>query len=220
MRILIVAATALELDGIVRVLQPAGRARAPWVQSGTFRGHDVDVIPTGVGMVPTAAWTTRALTSIGYDLALNLGVCGSFDGNLAPGSVVHVVEDRIAELGAEDGSGFLTIDELQLPGESVFVNPLPPSNAVLEELPRVKGITVNTVHGSEASIAAVLKRFAPEVESMEGAAFMCACLMHRVPFAQVRGVSNIVERRNREAWQLAGAAAAAGQVVVRMLERS
>jgi futalosine hydrolase len=37
---------------------------------------------------------------------------------------------------------------------------------------------------------------------MEGAAFMYACLVQGVRFAQVRAVSNIVERRNRDAWKL------------------
>ena len=39
---------------------------------------------------------------------------------------------------------------------------------------------------------------------MEGAAFMYACLIHGVPFAQVRAVSNIVERRNRERVEAGG----------------
>ena len=37
---------------------------------------------------------------------------------------------------------------------------------------------------------------------MEGAAFMYVCLMHQVPFAQIRAVSNVVERRNRQAWKV------------------
>ena len=65
-----------------------------------------------------------------------------------------------------------------------------------------KGITVNTVHGSQQSIAAVVRRFKPQVESMEGAAFMYSCQVHDVPFAQVRAVSNMVETRNREAWKM------------------
>jgi len=69
----------------------------------------------------------------------------------------------------------------------------------------VSGITVNTVHGNERSIAAITERFMPQVETMEGAAFMSACLMHRVQFAQVRAVSNLVERRNRESWKMAEA---------------
>jgi futalosine hydrolase len=40
---------------------------------------------------------------------------------------------------------------------------------------------------------------------MEGAAFMSACLIHKVAFAQVRAVSNFVERRNRASWKMADA---------------
>ena len=50
-----------------------------------------------------------------------------------------------------------------------------------------------------------MERFRPEVESMEGAAFMSACLISNVTFAQVRAVSNLVERRNRGAWRVAEA---------------
>lgn len=219
MRILIVAATAAELAPIRAALPPVA-SRPPWLQSSTFDGRDVDMVTTGVGMVATAVWTSRALAETRYDLALNVGVCGTFDRALPPGSVVHVVEDRIAELGAEDDDAFLTIDELDLPGEHVFVNAASPDIPALNTLPRVKGITVNTVHGSEASIAAVVRRFAPQVESMEGAAFMCACRIHGIPFAQVRGVSNIVEKRNREAWNLGEAIGCVGRAALEIVRQA
>jgi futalosine hydrolase len=167
-----------------------------------YRSHDVDVLVTGVGMVATAAWTSRVLAETRYDFALNLGVCGSFNPALPLGGVVHVVSDRIAELGAEDDDRFLPIEELGLPTEYRFVNALMPDNPVLRGLPIVNGITVNTVHGSEESIAAVVRRFDPDVESMEGAGFMQACQIHGVVRAQVRAVSNVVGKRNRAAWRL------------------
>ena len=74
------------------------------------------------------------------------------------------------------------------------------------------------VHGSERSIAAVVRRFAPQVESMEGAAFMQACLAHEVAFAEVRAVSNVVERRNRDAWKLADAIGALGTTALSILD--
>ena len=204
MRILIVAATKPEVAPVLARMYstPTGEAG---VDSYTHGAHDVDVVITGVGMVATAAWCSRALARTSYDLALNLGVCGSFDAFLEPGTVVHVVSDRIAELGAEDGDTFLSLEELELPGESEFVNLDPPANPGLEQLPAVTGITVNTVHGNQRSIAMITGRFGAQVESMEGAAFMSACLIHKVPFAQVRAVSNLIERRNREAWKLAEA---------------
>ena len=76
---------------------------------------------------------------------------------------------------------------------------------------------MNTVHGEDVSIESVRSRFAPDVESMEGAAFMYACLIAGVPFAQVRAVSNRVERRNRAAWDLAGAIENLGRVSLKLL---
>lgn len=204
MRILVVAATAAEvapLDGCLR------------------QRSDVDVLVTGVGMIATAAHAARALARQRYDLALNLGLCGSFDRALPPGTVVHVVSDRVAELGAEDGDAFIAIDEFDLPSEPVVVNERPPANAVLQRLPAVSGITVNTVHGNAASIDVVVARCRPQVESMEGAAFMYACRLAEVPYAQIRAVSNVVERRNRASWKtqeaLANLAAVARQVIER-----
>ena len=219
MRILIVAATAMELAPLAATLDPVpptGRgARLPRY---THAWHDIDMLITGVGMVATAAWCSRALADTRYDLALNVGVCGSFDPGLAPGTAVHVVSDRIAELGAEDDDRFLTIQDLNLVGEDVFVNAEPPRNTALSLLPAVSGITVNTVHGNEKSIAAVVHRFKPQVESMEGAGFMCACLLDGLPFAQVRAVSNVVEKRNRDAWKVTDAIASLGRAARDILE--
>ncbi len=207
MRILLVAATALEVAPLASALSlpPEGAI----LRSGRHRGHHLDVLVTGVGMVATAVWSAKTLADHHYDLALNLGVCGSFDAALSPGAVVHITADCLSELGAEDGEEFLTIHQMQLLAESEFpytngqlLNAAPPANVSLQALPEVRGVTVNTVHGAEASIAQVKHRFAPQVESMEGAAFMYACLIANVPFAQVRAVSNVVERRNRAAWKM------------------
>ena len=208
MPILIAAATDAESACLAGTLGPGRRLRHRLVEH-TLNGRELHVLATGVGMVATASWCSRALAESRYDLAINIGLCGSFDQSLGRGSVVHVVSDCLAELGAEDGDRFLTLHQLRLDdrldprlGGTEFVNQAPPDIAALGRLPRVRGITVNTVHGHEPSIAAVKARFDPQVESMEGAAFMYVCLMRQVPFAQIRAVSNAVERRNRQAWQV------------------
>jgi futalosine hydrolase len=201
MRILIVAATAMEIAPLVGRLHRTSDV-GPRITTYAHAGHDLVVLTTDVGMVATAAWCSGLMMTQRCSLALNFGLCGSFDRSLEPGTVVHVVADRIAELGAEDGDTFLTVEELMLPAEDQFVNAAPPVNEALSRLPAVSGITVNTVHGNERSIAAVVQRFKPQVESMEGAAFMYSCLAHDIPFAQVRAVSNMVEKRNRKTWKM------------------
>ena len=66
----------------------------------------------------------------------------------------------------------------------------------------VNGITVNTVHGNEASIRKIEKLLSPTVESMEGAAFFTACLDVGMPFAEIRAISNYVEKRDAGEWEV------------------
>jgi futalosine hydrolase len=222
-RVLVVVATEAEVGPFVAGLARVAEA-GPRLTRYRAAAHDVDALITGVGMVATASWCSRILATGRYDVALNLGVCGSFNSSIGPGAVVHVITDRLAELGAEDGDSFLTIQQMGLLQADEFpfkggrlVNEAAPALAPLSDLRAVDGITVSTVHGNEASIAGVAERFVPDVESMEGAAFMYSCLIHGVPFAQVRAVSNIVERRNRLAWKLQEAVGALGAAGLRIL---
>jgi len=224
MRILVVTATEAEVAALVTSLEPLS-GRSSRLKSYAHELHSVDILTTGVGMVATATWCSGVFARERYDLVLNAGVCGSFRPALPPGSVVHVTTDRIADLGAEDGDAFLSVQELQLLGEDEFpwtrgrlVNSAPPLNEALRQLPVGDAITVNTVHGNDVTIATAVERYNPHVESMEGAAFMYSCLVHGVPFAQVRAVSNIVERRNRAAWTLRESIDALGTTLVTILD--
>jgi futalosine hydrolase len=232
-RILVVAATELEIAPVVQALEDVrpkadatgGRDHTLRITTHARGRNKIDVLVTGVGMVATAAWCSRALAAARYDLAFNFGVCGAFDRTFPPGTVVHVLSDRLPELGAEDGESFLTIQELNLlqANDPPFVggrliNEAVPKNAVLRELPAADGITVNTVHGNDASIQRVVEQFRPQVESMEGAAFVYACRIHSVPFAQVRAVSNVVERRNRDGWKMGEAVGRLGETAIRILD--
>ena len=59
-------------------------------------------------MVATAFALGKHLAINQYDLAINLGIAGSFDRNIALGEVVEITEDTFAELGAEDDEDFIT----------------------------------------------------------------------------------------------------------------
>ncbi len=176
-------------------------------------------------MVNTAWWLGRVLATETYDLLQNVGVCGAFDTVKHPlGSVVQITQDCYSELGAEDADGtFLALQDMGFTNFTTegiaYYNTLKNPKPLQLDVPRVSGITVNTVHGTAVSIAQVQKEWQPDVESMEGAAFMQAALQAGVPFAVLRGVSNAIEPRNRAAWQLQQAAQAAQQVVIDYLQR-
>jgi len=181
MRILVVAATPFEVENI----------------DSKIKNHNFELLITGVGMVATAFALGRHLAGNSYDLAINLGIAGSFDRSIALGEVVEVTEDRFSEMGAEDGDDFLSLDQLGF-GESGMKSSyeLPATFG----LKKVSAITVNTVHGNEKSIKNVIA--STQLESMEGAAFFYACKQAGLQALQIRAVSNYVERRNRDAWQI------------------
>jgi futalosine hydrolase len=138
---------------------------------------------------------------------LNAGVCGSFREAWPPGTVVHVTRDMFADLGAEDGEDFLPLTGLGLGaagGYEAAETPTPglPALKTLASIPGASAITVHTVHGEEARIARTVRRYDPDIESMEGAAGFYVARREGIPSLQLRAVSNRVERRNREAWEL------------------
>jgi futalosine hydrolase len=160
---------------------------------------------TGVGMTATAFALGRHLAANQYDLAINLGIAGSFDRDFALGDVVEITEDTFAELGAEDGEEFLSIEKLGF-GTNTYQSTTKLSDyydtSNLLNIKQAKAITVNTVSGNEGSIKKIIHRLNPQVESMEGAAFFYACREMNLPCLQIRAVSNYVEKRNRDNWKI------------------
>ena len=204
MRILIVAATAPEIGNLAADLRFSDYdcdqcANINPELKKIYNGLDISILITGAGMVPTAFALGKHLAKNTYDLAINIGIAGSFDRDIALGEVVEITQDTFAELGAEDNEVFITIDELGF-GESSFSSTYPlPANINLK---KTTAITVNTVHGNEASIKKLSSRVNAQIESMEGAAFFYACAAAGVPCMQIRAVSNYVEKRNRDTWQI------------------
>lgn len=201
MKLLIVSATNFEIQPLLDVMENVELTSGRLLKAN-YREMELNFLVTGVGMVATAYHMAKVLDD-SYDLALNIGICGSFNKNLDLGAVVHVYEDTLSELGAEDDEQFLNLEQLKLYGDTSFNNiRYGAIHESIESLPRVTGITVNTTHGNEKSIAKVYDRLHPFVESMEGAAFMYVCEQENIPYAQIRSVSNYVEKRNRDAWNI------------------
>lgn len=192
MKILLVAATSAEIGLLTEHFNLPNK---DFIQTPEF-----DILITGVGMTATAFALGRHL-SAKYNLVLNLGIAGCYDRNISLGTVLNVSTDEFAELGAEDKNGFIPIEELGFGKSrySAFNNLL---NDSVSGLKKVNGITVNKVHGIEENIAAVRERLNPVTESMEGAAVLYCCEKSAMPCLQIRSISNYVEARNRDNWQI------------------
>ncbi|MGZ3753692.1 MAG: futalosine hydrolase [Mucilaginibacter sp.] len=202
MRILIVAATLPEVTPLVEALSLQKSEEENLYLPRHASVANCSVLITGVGMVATAFALARHLPHNVYHLVINLGIAGSFDRSIALGEVVEVTEDTFSELGAEDDKKFISIEKLGF-GAGIF-RPTSSIGNFTKKINPVKAtaITVNTVHGNDDTIAAIVERLNPKLESMEGAAFFYACHELKVPGIQIRAVSNYVEKRNRDNWNI------------------
>ena len=199
MKLLIVSATPQEINPFLKAFSLSVNV---FTRTSSQWGTDqIDVLISGVGMTHTAFFLGKYLGD-GYDLVLNAGIAGSFSKLLTIGETVHVLEDCFADLGAEDDEQFLSIDKMGLPGTYEVKNEQPYLHPSLTKLPTVVAATVNKSHGNTQSIELFLKHRSADIESMEGAAFLMACNHYRVKAIQVRTISNYVEKRDRNHWNI------------------
>jgi len=221
MNILIVAATPFEIAPFQNYLDKKGIAEGDFsYQLGKI---NIKLLITGVGMTHTAYALGKFFSFQKVDLAINAGVAGAFSRDFKLGDVVNVVSEKYGDLGAEDADGsFIDIHEMGLiPGnEFPFLNGQlnHPLFHEIAFLPKANGLTVNKVHGYLPSIETIQKKYKVEVETMEGAAFFQVCLLEKIAFLEIRAISNYVEARNRENWELGLAIGNLNEVLMEILK--
>ena len=221
MHVLIVSATPFEIQPFREYLS----THFAEISESHFKRDEMDVsiLVTGVGMVNTAFALGHVLANHKFNLVINAGIAGAFDPAIKVGEVVQVVSEQFGDLGVEEKDGQFTdvfemglINSDQLPFKNgLLVNE---ASTAFNFLPLARGLTVNKVHGTATSIAAILKKYNADVETMEGAAFFYACLQAKMPFLQIRSISNHVEPRNRGKWDLPLAIKNVNEVLINIMK--
>jgi futalosine hydrolase len=208
MKILIVAASNNEVKELRDRLTFVSKVDSQ-LQNYRYGNLDIAILISGHGSIFMAYHLTRTLNAYNYDLAINMGIAGSFDYFLELGFVVNVVQDQFADLGIEEKDSFFTLSEKEMMPEDSY----PFTGEILrslgnfeieevETLIPVKAITVNTLNGRQENIQKAKAKFNCEIETMEGGAFFYVCLMEKIPFLQIRSISYFIELRKVENWNL------------------
>jgi futalosine hydrolase len=198
MNCLVVAATVIEITPFLE------QYRAKEVMPA---GIEIDVLVTGIGLTTTTYSLTRQLQIKRPDIIIQAGVGGCFDTAIPLGSVLAIKEETIADLGVIEHGQLKTLFDLKLVAQNQYpfskgwlVN----KSDVLKKvkLKKVSGVSVNEITTSKQKVKLYRETFNPVVESMEGAALHYVCLMEKIPFLQIRSVSNYIGERNKKKWTL------------------
>ncbi len=197
MKILIVAATLAEVKPIFTHFG---------FTNSTFKSNEfeLDIVITGVGIVATTFALTQKLETKSFNLVVNLGVAGTFSNILPIGTLVEVIEEQMANMGAEDDQNFLSLFDLglQMKNDFPFSDQKIKNEKPMTDLIKVSAITSTIAHGNEKSIEKINNYYKPAIETMEGFAVFYVCKMKNISFVELRSISNLVEKRNRSNWDL------------------
>lgn len=207
-KILLVSATQFEIAGVIKYLEAQGKKQGFF--NYNYNANTYSPLVTGVGSMKTALAVSRYCQNNHFDFAFNLGIAGAHKNkSLKLGEVVQVQSDQMADLGVELADGeFQDVFDLELEKKDQFPfkngvinnDPIPGSN-----LTPVNGITVNTSSGTEKTITIRQKKYDFDIETMEGCAFFYASKILDMKAYQIRAISNYIEPRNRNNWQIEGA---------------
>ncbi len=210
MRILLVSATHAELLPTVK-----------WLERDSLQTeHDV----TGVGQLQTAYCLLKKIYSHRPHFIIQAGIGGSNDTKNI-GSLFGIRSERLADLGVEEKTVFKSIFELNLAepdhfpfSDGLLKNPYPRLMA-WSGLNFLDGITVNEISTQALRIKSYKQYSSSFVESMEGAALHYICLMEKIPFLQIRSVSNELGERNKSGWKLAESLSVLNVAVINIIKK-
>jgi len=195
--VLIVAATAFEIQSSIE-----------WLEKQNIDSTIIKILITGIGTPSTMFSTMKSIANVKPELIIQAGIAGTFNQTIRIGEVVLVESEQWCDLGIEDNNHFFDLFDMRflnsdvLPFSNGKVKSTIPLLSSLSHCKKVKAVTSNTAHGNGQSIQRIIDKYNPDIESMEGAAIAYICGMEKIPCIQLRSISNIVEPRNREAWNV------------------
>lgn len=208
MGILLVSATTMEIKPSLRFLKKKG----------------IDIAITGVGCAPALYHILKAVQQYRPSLIIQAGIGGCFDKQVGLGEVLAVSEDYFGDLGVLENRQWLSVFDMgfakrdQKPFKNGRLNN--PHRQLLAGcgLKTTQAVTVNEI-GTNKQRIQLFKDQGAVIESMEGAALHYVALMEKIPFLQLRAISNYVGERNKSKWNFKDAIANLNVELAKIMSR-
>ena len=195
MNILLIAATAKEIEPFFKYYRNSKKLQ------------DIDILITGIGLTATTYHLLKQISLKRPDLVIQAGVAGCFDKKIPLGTVVMVKKEAIADQSVIELKKLKTLFDLELVPHDQFPFTkgwLENDHDILQNsrLKKVNSISVNEITTAKQRVRFYKDSFEPVTESMEGAALHYTCIMEKIPFIQLRSISNYIAERDKKKWDM------------------
>lgn len=231
--LLIIAATEMELGGLLPRLadrRDAGLAGWPAAWAGRLAGRRAVLVAGGIGKASAAGAVAAFAERLRPSACLTTGIAGAYVGAFVPvGAAACAVSETDLDAGVAYAGGTASLTEIPLarveagPHGPARYETFPTDAAWTEALAAACGLapqrfaTSDAVSGDLDVAAERAERSGAALESMEGAGAALACARLGLPFAELRGVSNVAGVRDKGAWDVSAAITAASGALLRAL---
>lgn len=238
--IAIVAAVSAETALLRQSLSPCEvrRCGARELFLGSLFDQKVALLHSGIGKINAASAVTALLETIEPEAVIVTGCAGAYpESGLTVGDLVLASEEILADEGVITPQGFVDFAALGFPlleqGGPLMEQRFPADPQMLAAArPLIESavitaganlatgplVTVSTCSGTDQAARDMVQRTGGICENMEGAAVAQICRLYEVPFFELRGISNLVENRNLERWNLPEAAKIAQKALMAYLK--
>src|ERR1051325_4645139 len=196
MNCLLIAATSKEIEPFLQYYKSSKEL------------SDLDILITGIGLTATTFHLSKQIQLKRPAVVIQAGVAGCFDKQLSLADVVVIKQDTIADESVIELENLKTMFDLKLVPQNQYPYQkgwlINPNNVLIRKskLRAVAGISVNQITISPQTVGFYKNKFNPVIESMEGSALHYVCLMEKIPFLQIRSLSNYIGERNKKNWNM------------------
>lgn len=238
-RLLLITATGLEaqplraaLTDLVKIDFPLGELWRGLLSASGGRPQEsplqIHLAHLGIGKVNTAAGLALAIEKLKPTAVIQFGIGGAYVNSFASiGMVMAATHDVHIDSGVRTAEGWQDMEKVGFAllekNSQRYYNLFPTDNTLTQLFVDALGLptgifaTSETITGTFDESTIIQEQFDVSIESMEGAAAAQVCLAISVPFAEVRGVSNIVGERDKRHWDIAKAVKRVNEAVLQTL---
>ena len=204
---------------------------------GNLSGRSVVMTVSGIGKVNAAHAATRLILDHCPSQIWNIGIGGAYPSSgLCIGDIAVAEKEIYGDEGVMQEEGLAGLSLVGIPllkkGRKKYFNEFVLDRGLVQ---RVLGIcsperapfavksgpfvTVSACTGTAARARGIEEGFGAICENMEGAAVAHICARYGIPLFEMRGISNLVDDRNRAKWDIRRAAVNCQRAAQALLRR-
>lgn len=213
--IALIAPTPVESRKLCQGIEPLPDGAEGVISKGSLFGKSITFSHCGIGKVNAAHSTTLLLEDQRPEILILFGIGGAYT-KAGIGDVVIAVSENYGEEGVMTPVGWKSMEFTGFPllkNDLEYFNTFELDGKLSKlafEATRDTGlkvhsgnfITVSQCSGTRKTGEIIRERFNGICENMEGAAVAHICAKYKVPMIEIRGISNIIEDRDLNKWNI------------------